>query len=738
MAVLTRTHPTRTARVSRAFVPAAVAAAAFVALPFGRPDRPFWPLDANYYPWHLPGPWLWLVLVFALAAVAVALWPLAVPQRGDLLIIAGGTGTVVAATWLTLSGTPFGFGALVSIVALILVTGYGLSESGRIQSDAFVASSILLVAVFIVLFILFPLLNILRTAVIVNGRLSMEKVASTLASPLFILIENPFTPRSEGTLIVFATTAGTLLGVLAAVLRRAKGAAALLAVPLGLVGGFVVGLMLFARGALPTSLLVAGIVATASSALGLMLALLGQRGRSNVVRRSLGAIGLLPIITPPFILAFAMIFLFGRRGMVTYDLLGISSNFIFGIPGVALAQILAFSPIAYLVIRGSVASLDPSLEEASLTLGASRWRLFRTVTWPLLRPGLANAFLLTVIESFADFGNPLILGGDRGYLATEVFSAFSARYDPQEAAVYGTVLLLLVLVVFFAQQRWLGRNSFVTVTGKPSSGNLTPLPMALEVVLIAIFALWSIVVLSLYASILYGSFVKLWGINGTLTLQNYRDFLNAGWPVFLYTVRVAALSSIPAALLGFLVAYLVVRQRFLGRRLLEFGSMLSFAIPGTVMGVAYILAFNTGPWLLTSSTIILVLAFIFRNMPVAIRGGVAGLAQIDPSLEEASTTLRAPSSVTLRRVLVPLLIVPLVGGLIFAFVRSMTAISQVIFLVSPGKMLTTVLLLGWVEQGQLGRAAAMGSVLIVSMLIVVLSLTLLTRNREGAIAAVGP
>jgi iron(III) transport system permease protein len=205
--------------------------------------------------------------------------------------------------------------------------------------------------------------------------------------------------------------------------------------------------------------------------------------------------------------------------------------------------------------------------------------------------------------------------------------------------------------------------------------------------------------------------------------------MRAGWPVFLYTARTAAISAIPAALLGFLIAYLVVRQRFFGRLFIEFGSMLSFAIPGTVMGVAYILAFNTGPWLLTASMVIIVVAFVFRNMPVAIRGGVAGLAQIDPSLEEASTTLRANSSTTLRRILVPLLIMPLIGGLIFAFVRAMTAVSQVIFLVSPGNMLATVLLLGWVEQGQLGRAAAMASVLIVSMLLVILLLMLLTRGR---------
>jgi len=206
-------------------------------------------------------------------------------------------------------------------------------------------------------------------------------------------------------------------------------------------------------------------------------------------------------------------------------------------------------------------------------------------------------------------------------------------------------------------------------------------------------------------------------VNYTLTLQHYRDFLTAGLPVFLYSLRVSAISAVPALLLGFLVAYLVSRQRFFGRRFIEIGSLLSFATPGTVMGVAYVFAFNTGPWLLTASMVIIVLALVFRNMPVAIRAAVSGLAQIDPSLEEASTMLRARTFTTLRRVLFPLLINTLITGLIYAFVSGVTAVSQVIFLVSPGNQLATVLMLGWIEQGQLGRGAAMGTVLIISMLL---------------------
>jgi iron(III) transport system permease protein len=249
--------------------------------------------------------------------------------------------------------------------------------------------------------------------------------------------------------------------------------------------GLVVGVMLYGNGALPTSLLLVSIVAPTATLLGLAFALLGQRARFGAVRRSLDVISILPIITPPFVLAFAMIFLLGRRGLITYNLLDMSSGWIFGLPGVAIAQILAFTPIAYLLLRGAMSSLNPALEEAAQTLGRGPWVTLRTITWPLVRPGLAAAFLLSMIESLADFGNPIILGGNRKYMATEVYLSLTGRFNPNEAAVYGVVLLLLVLGAFFLQRWWLGGGSFVTVTGKPTSGALVPIPRALEIALVA-------------------------------------------------------------------------------------------------------------------------------------------------------------------------------------------------------------------------------------------------------------
>jgi iron(III) transport system permease protein len=494
---------------------------------------------------------------------------------------------------------------------------------------------------------------------------------------------------------------------------------------------FVLSVLAVSIGALRNSVLLAVIVGTLATALGFAFALLGERSRLPV-RRWARPLTLLPIITPPFILGLAMIYLFGRRGYVTHDLLGLSVNVVFGPVGVAAAQVLAFTPIAYLVLTGVVRALNATLEEAAETLGASRWHVLRTVVWPLARPGIANAWLLVVIESLADFGNPLILGGGVPFLATEVFYAVSGRFNPHEASVYGVVLLAMTLTVFVVQRYWVGRRSYVTVTGKPTAVSQRPLPSTFDYGAAAVFCLWAAVILALYASILIGSLVKLWGFDNTVTLQNYRDLSPTGWQVFWGTVRLAAIAALPSAALGFLIGYLVTRVRFPGRDALEFASMLSFAVPGTVMGIGYILAFNEGALFLTGTETILVLAFVFRNMPVGIRSGIAAVHQIDVALEEASITLRAGAWTTLRRVVVPLARLALVSGLVFAFVRAMTAVSQVIFLVSPAHNLVTALILSWVEYGTIGRGAALSAVLVMLLVAVIAALYLGVARLDPA------
>ncbi|RIH83617.1 ABC transporter permease [Calidithermus roseus] len=669
-----------------------------------------WPLALQ------AGPWAWAVGLTQVLALALAIAPGARRARAVRVAAVTATAFILLAGGLALAGWTLGPGMVVVGFALVFALGYALAEAGRFR-DPLLGALILSSALLIFLFIIYPLLGMARAV-------TLERLLGVLRDSRFLMLENPFTPQPETLRALLVAVVVALVGARLDRARRLRG------LLVGLAVGVALGVALFGRGALASSLLVAGVVAPLSTLLGLAFAILQQRTRLRWLQPLLGGLALLPLITPPFVLAFALILMFGRNGFVSANLLGLDSNFLFGPVGLITAQVLAFAPVAFLVLRGSVQGLNASLEEAAWSLGSSRWRVFRTVTWPLLRPGLANALLLAVIESLSDFGNPLILGGDRNYLATEVFIAFTGRYDPVEAAVYGLVLLGLVLLVFWLQYRWLGQTSFVTTTGKPSGGRPLSLPGALEVALTALLAVWGLLVVSLYGSVIVGSFVQLWGFNYTPTLKHYQDFLVLGLPVFANTFKIALIAAIPTAILGFVLAYLVFRQEFAGKRLLEFSALLSFAMPGTVMGVGYVLAFNAEPWVLTGTTVIIILALIFREVPVGIRAGVAGLAQIEPALEEASATLGSSTGRTLSRVVLPLLLPAFIGGLAFAFVRGMTAVSQIIFLVGPGNLLATVLLLGWVEQGQMGRAAAMSTVMILSLLAVVLLLFPLTRRFD--------
>ncbi len=480
------------------------------------------------------------------------------------------------------------------------------------------------------------------------------------------------------------------------------------------------------------SLLLAITVGVLSTLLGLAFALVLTRTGVRF-RSAFKSLSLLPIITPPFVIGLAIILLFGLSGNVTQFVaaqLGLEpTRWIYGFTGVLIAQLLSFTPIAFLVLIGVVEAISPSLEEAAQTLRASRWDTFKTVTWPLMRPGLANAFLLGFIESMADFGNPLVLGGNFNVLSTEVFFAVvGSQNDQGRAAVLAIILLLYTIGAFYLQQRWLGRRSYTSVSGKGDGGMHPPLPRRIAWPIIVITAFWGVFTIVVYLMIVYGSFVQLWGLDHTLTVKHYVHAFSvaygefglrwegSAWNSFWTTIQIATISAPLTAAIGLITAWLLTRQNFRGKQAFEFGTMLSFAIPGTVIGVSYIIAFNVPPIELTGTAAILVICFVFRNMPVGVRSGIASLSQIDKSLDEASLTLGANSWTTFRRITLPLIRPAILSALVYSFVRSMTAISAVIFLVSARHDMATSYIIGRVENNEYGVAIAYSTVLIVVML----------------------
>ena len=486
------------------------------------------------------------------------------------------------------------------------------------------------------------------------------------------------------------------------------------------------------------SLVEAIVVGAATTLLGLAFALLAVRTRLPL-KPVLRGVSILPIVTPPFVIGLALILLFGRAGMVTNWLAlhaGIPrSRWIYGMAGITIAQVLAFTPIAFMILAGVLNGLSPTLEEAASTLRAGPWRIFRTVTWPLLRPGLTNAFLIGFVESLADFANPLVIGGSFNVLSTDIFFAVvGAAHDQGRAAVLALLLLGFTLAAFALQRWWLGRARYTTVSGKGDSGLTAPLPGGLLAACALAVVPWIVLTIAIYSSILVGGFVEQIGRDNTPTSRYFLTafsvdrgvggwFLSgSAWPSFLTTIELALIAMPVTAALGVLTAYLLDRVRFRGREAFEFLTMMSFAIPGTVIGIGYILAFNAGALRLTGTGVIIIAAFVFRNMPVGIRATLASLSQIDRSLDEASLMLRAGRAATLWRVILPLLRPAITTAMVYSLVRAMTAVSAVIFLVTGGYNLATVYIVGRVDVGEYGLAIVYSAVLIVFMMVVLLTI----------------
>ena len=441
-------------------------------------------------------------------------------------------------------------------------------------------------------------------------------------------------------------------------------------------------------------------------------------------------LAILPIISPPFALSMSFIMLFGQQGFVTRTILGLKETNIYGFGGLATVQVLTFFPVAYLVLAGLLRQIDPAYEEAARNMGASRGHIFRTIVLPLVRPGIANSFLLVFIQCVADFGNAMVIGGNYNTLAAQIYMQAMGNYDMKGGTALATVLLTISVLMFVIQKYWVGDKSYVTVTGKPSRErelNSDPLPLffvGVPCLLVSLF------ILILYALIPYGSLVNLWGIDYTPTFKHYQYIIDLGVKPILDTTWLALLSMPVTGILGMVIAFLIVRKRFLGRGFIEFSSLLSMAIPGTVIGVGYVLAYNKPPLVLTGTATIIVLSFVFRSMPVGIRAGIASLQQIDPAIEEAAQDLGASSFKVFTSVTIPLIKSAFFSGLIYSFVRSMTAVSAVIFLVSASYSLLTVSIMSQVDGGKLGVAAAYSTVLICIVLAVTGILKLLL-NRMG-------
>ena len=661
-------------------------------------------------------PWLWIGLV-ALAVAAFGARMEATKKQGSVLLAAGVLGVlgltasgfaIGAKGWsfavLTNSFGPLGkgqfgmgWGGFIALVSLIAVLAFGVARRGYFKGDLFVAAAVVGCSAMLTLFILFPVLTALSGA--------------------FYFEEGGWSPMALWNRVAIERNFG-----------------------LGCLGGKQT------CGVAWNTLFLGLMTATSTVILGTLMALLSERA-SKRYTKPLSILAMLPIITPPFVVGLGLILLFGRAGVVNQFLenaFGIEpTRWFYGWFGVWIAQTFAFTPIAFMIMRGVVQGIAPSLEEAAQTLKASPIQTFLTVTLPLLKPGLANAFLVGFIESMADFGNPIVVGGQFAVLSTEIFFAIvGAQYDQGRAATLAWILTFFALTVFAIQRGLLAKRSYTTVSGKGDAGISMPLPLMVRRVVYSVALPWMAFTLVVYAFAFAGGFVQTWGRDYTLTLNHFRTtfalewgqfgmvWAGTAWNSFFTTFKLAAISAPLTATAGLLIAWLLARTEFKGQSAFEFAALLAFAIPGTVLGISYIMAFNVPPFELTGTALIIVLCFMFRNMPVGVRAGTAAFKQLDKSLDEASMMLRAGSVQTLRYVVLPLLKPALVAALVYSFVRAITTVSAVIFLVTAENELATTYIIGRVGNGDYGVALAYCTVLMLLMSMVTALIQYFVGDRK--------
>ena len=532
----------------------------------------------------------------------------------------------------------------------------------KLMADPIMVTTIVVLIAFLTLFILYPLAILLVDSFVGDGSLSLDTFRRIFAMPRFT------------TAITNTLKVGFLVGILSALI--------------GLLFAYVEVYVRMGR-------FVGGLFKVVST---------------------------LPVVSPPFVLSLSMIMLFGKAGIITRFLLGIYDNSVYGFWGIVVVQTLTFFPVCYMMLKGLLKNIDPSLEEAARDMGASRWRVFTSVTLPLLLPGLGNAFLVTFIESIADFANPMIIGGSYDTLATTIYLQITGSYDKPGAAAMAVVLLCITLLMFVVQKYYLEAKTAATLTGKASRARMLIEDKSVKIPLTILCALAAGFVILMYLCVPIGACFPTWGfkffpLTGKwfgLVFTRYH-----GLQAFRDSFVLSMISAPITALLSMIISYLVVKRRFKAKGFIEAVSMLAMAVPGTLLGVGYIRGFaggvfNTGFLQgLYGTGLILIIVFVVRSLPTGTRSGISALRQIDKSIEESAYDMGADSLKVFMTVTLPLIKDSFLSGLVTAFVRSITAISAIILLVTPQFLLITVQINEFAEKGSYGLACAFATILII-------------------------
>lgn len=444
----------------------------------------------------------------------------------------------------------------------------------------------------------------------------------------------------------------------------------------------------------------------------------------------LKAIALAPLLAPSLLPAIALVYLFGKQGLLRDLMFG---QEIYGPIGILLGETFYCFPAALLILVTALSLSDQRLHDAAVSLGAGRWRIFRTVTLPGARYGLISASFVVFTLAITDFGVPKVIGGWYDVLATDVYKQVVGQYDFQKGAVI-SALLLLPAVLAFGADSIVRRRQVALLSARAVAFRPKPSPVR-DRLLFAFCAIVALAILGVLFTAAGASFVKFWPYNLELWLGHY-DFDNkdgGGWRAYRNSVEMSLWTALFGTAIVFLGAYLGEKTKELetGRVAIRLLAMIPMAVPGLVLGLAYIFFFNapSNPLnFLYRTMAILVIATIVHFYTVAHLTAATALKQMDPEFESVGASLRVPWFTTFRRVTVPVAMPAILDISIYLFVSAMTTVSAVVFLYSPATALASVAVLNMDDAGDTAPAAAMAMMIVYTSAAVRLIHWLATRG----------
>ena len=442
--------------------------------------------------------------------------------------------------------------------------------------------------------------------------------------------------------------------------------------------------------------------------------------RRGWVKMACMALLLITMVSPPFVSSLAYIQLYGRRGWITYRLLGISWD-PYNCWGVIWMQSISFVPLNALLLIGILSKLDTGSLQAARDLGAKPAAILRDVVLPLMGPGILVSLLLSFVRSLSDYGTPVIIGGRFSTIASEIYLQLVGYSDLEKSSAMNMFLLLPAIAAFFLYRYLMRRSDKLSEGGRARQGRLE---LSLSrcglagVAIAAVSILFFLMMVLQYGCIFLAGFLKSTKGVYSFTLRNWEELWRLDTTTMVRSVVYALIVSLVGTLFAMLFAYYMERRRVPGRSFFDCVATLPYMLPGTCFGIGYILAFNHEPLKLTGTAVIVLANMLFKQLPTATKICSASLTQVPLALERSARDLGGGQLAVLRDVILPSLRPAFLSCFVYNFSSSMTTAGAIIFLINPGKKLAVFKLFDAVYTGDYAVASLIASVIIVIVLAV--------------------